>query len=96
MANAIRKTTDPAHGFAEHAEAFTSYKALEDGIPAAWARSLESQGLTRADIRRIIPDRTLDRRIAKVSTASSNGPRPGRWRPSGVAPISRRRNRVVQ
>ena len=65
MANAIRKTTDPTHGFAEHAEAFTSYKALEDGIPAAWARSLESQGLTRADIRRIIPDRTLDRRIAK-------------------------------
>ena len=65
MANASRKTTGPALGFAEHAEAFTSYKALENGIPAAWARSLESQGLTRADIRRIIPDRTLDRRIAK-------------------------------
>lgn len=51
-------------GFAEQAEAFTTFRALEKGIPAAWARSLESQGLTRDDIRRIIPVRTLDRRIA--------------------------------
>lgn len=52
-------------GFAEQAFAFTSFRELEKGIPATWARSLESQGLTRQDIRRIIPDRTLDRRIAK-------------------------------
>jgi putative toxin-antitoxin system antitoxin component (TIGR02293 family) len=58
----------PNPGFAEQAEAFTSFRALEKGIPAAWARSLESQGLTRDDIRRIIPDRTLDRRIAKGET----------------------------
>lgn len=64
MPNAQRKPTPPAPGFAEQAVAFTSFKALEKGIPAAWARSLESQGLTRDDIRRIIPDRTLDRRIA--------------------------------
>jgi putative toxin-antitoxin system antitoxin component (TIGR02293 family) len=65
MATTQRKPTDPAPGFAEQAAALTSYRTLEQGIPAAWARSLESQGLTRDDIRRIIPDRTLDRRIAK-------------------------------
>lgn len=66
MATAQRKLkTQPAPGFAEQAEAFTSYRSLEKGVPATWARSLESQGLTRDDIRRIIPDRTLDRRIAK-------------------------------
>ena len=64
MANTQRKPTTPAPGFAEQAAVFMSFKALEKGIPAAWARSLESQGLTRDDIRRIIPDRTLDRRIA--------------------------------
>ena len=64
MANTQRKPSPPAPGFAEQAAVFTSFKALEKGIPAAWARSLESQGLTRDDIRRIIPDRTLDRRIA--------------------------------
>lgn len=64
MANAIRKLTDPVPGFAEQVAVFTSFQALERGIPAAWARSLESHGLTRDDIRRIIPDRTLDRRIA--------------------------------
>lgn len=63
MANTQRKPTPPTPGFAEQAAVFTSFKALEKGIPAAWARSLESQGLTREDIRRIIPDRTLDRRI---------------------------------
>jgi putative toxin-antitoxin system antitoxin component (TIGR02293 family) len=65
MARPDRKPLAPSYGFAEQAAAFTSYKALEQGVPAAWARSLETQGLTRADIRRIIPDRTLDRRIAK-------------------------------
>lgn len=60
-----RKLLPQTPGFAEEAAAFTSFQALEKGIPAAWARSLESQGLTRDDIRRIIPDRTLDRRIAK-------------------------------
>ena len=54
----------PTPDFAEQAIAFTSFRELEKGIPAAWARSLETQGLTRDDIRRIIPDRTLDRRIA--------------------------------
>lgn len=43
---------------------FASFKAVEDGIPAASLRGLEDQGLTRDDIRMIIPDRTLDRRIA--------------------------------
>ncbi|MES2913798.1 MAG: antitoxin Xre/MbcA/ParS toxin-binding domain-containing protein [Pseudomonadota bacterium] len=65
MTTAHRKLTAPAPGFAEQAAAFTSFRALEQGVPAAWVRSLESQGLTRDDIRRIIPDRTLDRRIAK-------------------------------
>lgn len=65
MATAQRKLKTPDPGFAEQAVAFTTFRALEQGIPAAWARGLESQGLTRQDIRRIIPDRTLDRRIAK-------------------------------
>lgn len=64
MANTQRKPSPPTPGFAEQVVAFTSYRTLEKGIPAAWARALESQGLTRDDIRRIIPDRTLDRRIA--------------------------------
>ena len=65
MPTTQRKLTDPVPGFAEQAAVFTSFRAIEQGIPAAWARSLETQGLTRDDIRRIIPDRTLDRRIAK-------------------------------
>lgn len=65
MTNAQRKSLPPEPGFAEKAAVFTSFQAIERGIPAAWARSLESLGLTRDDIRRIIPDRTLDRRIAK-------------------------------
>jgi putative toxin-antitoxin system antitoxin component (TIGR02293 family) len=65
MADPQRKLTAAMPGFAEQAAAFTTFRALEKGVPAAWARSLESQGLTRDDIRRIIPDRTLDRRIAK-------------------------------
>lgn len=39
-------------------------KQIEQGIPAARARELEAFGLTRDDIRTIIPDRTLDRRIS--------------------------------
>lgn len=65
MANAARNRTEATPGFAEQAETFTSYRSLEKGVPAAWARSLETQGLTRDDIRRVIPDRTLDRRISK-------------------------------
>ena len=43
---------------------FGSYKSVKTGIPSALARSLDTSGLTRDDIRQIIPDRTLDRRIA--------------------------------
>lgn len=64
MATAKRKPLVDPQAFSEQAAVFTSFQALEKGVPAAWARSLESQGLTRADIRQIIPDRTLDRRIA--------------------------------
>jgi putative toxin-antitoxin system antitoxin component (TIGR02293 family) len=37
---------------------------IEQGIPAIQARGLEPYGLTRDDIRTIIPDRTLERRIS--------------------------------
>lgn len=43
---------------------FGSYKSVKTGIPSALVRSLDTFGLTRDDIRQIIPDRTLDRRIA--------------------------------
>lgn len=36
---------------------------IEQGIPAVQVRNLEGLGITREDIRTIIPDRTLDRRI---------------------------------
>jgi putative toxin-antitoxin system antitoxin component (TIGR02293 family) len=66
MATAQRRLTgQSATGFAQQVAVFTSFQALEQGIPAANVRALESQGLTRDDIRRVIPDRTLDRRIAK-------------------------------
>lgn len=42
-----------------------SYSRVKHGIPATFARDVEGQGLTRDDIRRLIPDRTLDRRIAE-------------------------------
>jgi putative toxin-antitoxin system antitoxin component (TIGR02293 family) len=64
MAKSQSKTHTPAPGFAEQAAVFTSFREIEKGVPATWARSLETHGLTRDDIRRIIPDRTLDRRIA--------------------------------
>ena len=38
---------------------------VAQGIPAIQARGLEPYGLTRDDIRTVIPDRTLDRRIAE-------------------------------
>jgi putative toxin-antitoxin system antitoxin component (TIGR02293 family) len=50
-------------GFSEQPQAFT-YAALTAGIPASVVRGLERQGLRREDIRTIIPDRTLERRIA--------------------------------
>lgn len=36
---------------------------LSRGVPAIFARQVEALGLTRDDIRQIIPDRTLERRI---------------------------------
>ncbi len=63
MPSTQRKLKMPDAGFAAQALSFMSFRELEKGIPAAWVRSLESQGLTRDDIRRIIPDRTLDRRV---------------------------------
>lgn len=42
-----------------------SYANVEQGLPATFARQIEGQGLTRDDIRKIIPDRTLERRIAE-------------------------------
>ncbi len=50
-------------GFSEQPQPFT-YAALIKGIPAHTVRHLESRGLRREDIRMIIPDRTLERRIA--------------------------------
>lgn len=41
-----------------------SFLDLENGVPPTFARLAETQGLTRDDIRTIIPDRTLERRIA--------------------------------
>lgn len=42
-----------------------SYSRVKHGIPATFAREIEGQGLTRDDIRKVIPDRTLERRIAE-------------------------------
>jgi putative toxin-antitoxin system antitoxin component (TIGR02293 family) len=44
---------------------FASYKSLSGGIPSRAVRALEESGVTRDDIRQIIPDRTLERRIAQ-------------------------------
>lgn len=41
-----------------------SFKSVTDGVPSNTVRDLEQSGLTRDDIRQIIPDRTLERRIA--------------------------------
>ena len=46
-------------------KSFASFKSVESGIPAATLRDVHEQGLTRDDIRMIIPDRTLDRRIVE-------------------------------
>ncbi len=39
-----------------------SYRAVELGVPSRTLRGLEAEGVTRDDIRMIIPDRTLERR----------------------------------
>ena len=44
---------------------FVSYQAISVGVPSRAVRVLEGSGLTRDDIRQIIPDRTLERRIAQ-------------------------------
>ena len=65
----------PSTGFAESGAGFVAtpvaklpqsftYSQIVAGIPATALRDLVGQGLTRDDIRSIIPDRTLDRRIA--------------------------------
>ena len=46
------------------AQPLIAYRQIAAGLPARLAREAEGQGLTRDDIRMIIPDRTLDRRIA--------------------------------
>ena len=46
-------------------QATVSFTDIEVGLRATVAREAESQGLSRDDIRMIIPDRTLDRRIAE-------------------------------
>lgn len=43
---------------------FETYHSVVTGVAARLTRTLEQSGLTRDDIRQIIPDRTLDRRIA--------------------------------
>lgn len=42
-----------------------SFKSVTEGISSVAVRELEGSGLTRDDIRQIIPDRTLERRIAQ-------------------------------
>lgn len=44
---------------------FATFRSVAEGIPSRSVREMESQGLTRDDIRQIIPDRTLERRIAQ-------------------------------
>ena len=64
---AVTRRKPPASqppGFAEEPVAFTSFRALGRGVPSSQVRALEARGLTRDDIRQIIPDRTLERRIA--------------------------------
>jgi len=41
-----------------------SYLDVERGVPSGTVRQMEQHGLTRDDIRMIIPDRTLERRPA--------------------------------
>ncbi|AZL59080.1 DUF2384 domain-containing protein [Tabrizicola piscis] len=43
---------------------FVSYQAVSGGIPSRAVRVLEDNGVSKDDIRQIIPDRTLERRIA--------------------------------
>ena len=46
------------------ADAIFTHKSVSNGISALVVRVLDADGLTRDDIRQIIADRTLDRRIA--------------------------------
>jgi putative toxin-antitoxin system antitoxin component (TIGR02293 family) len=50
-------------GFSEQPQPFT-YADVIRGIPASSLRGYEARGLRREDIRMIIADRTLERRIA--------------------------------
>lgn len=43
---------------------FDSFGSVLAGVSSVLVRDLESKGLTRNDIRQIIPDRTLERRVA--------------------------------
>ena len=43
---------------------FGSYTEVSEGVSSRYVRDLEPLGITRDDIRQIVPDRTLDRRIA--------------------------------
>jgi putative toxin-antitoxin system antitoxin component (TIGR02293 family) len=47
---------------------FGSFKEVKAGIAAVRLREIEGQSLQRDDIRMIIPDRTLERRIADGAT----------------------------
>lgn len=47
------------------AERFASFKAVTAGIPAPLVRQLIGPDLRAEDLRMIIPDRTLERRIAE-------------------------------
>ena len=57
------KAKSATPSFQEAKSPFT-YAGLQAGIPASTVRGLETQGLRREDIRMVIPDRTLERRIA--------------------------------
>lgn len=53
----------PATG-AVRASTLLTHRSVELGVPAEFARAAEAEGLSRDDIRMIIPDRTLERRLA--------------------------------
>ena len=42
-----------------------TYLSVEAGVPASLTREFEAEGLTRDDIRMVIADRTLERRLAR-------------------------------
>lgn len=61
----LRTTAASYLGVKSTSHSFSSFKHVQNGIPAARLRDLESQGLTRDDIQMVIPARTLERRIAE-------------------------------